>query len=158
VEIAYPEKAGTNNSQIITKTKRMDNSHKRVSDSINPEVLKNGGSVQIDLQAVLADCLGQVDLLEELVRLFKQNALEFIGQLKLHLQNLDFEGIRFASHKIKSGLRMMNSHELLAIAEQIEAESKTDRDLKHLNFLFNCFVNEYPEVEKAIDRQLEKLK
>ncbi len=139
-------------------TKPMDKSHKIVSESGASEQSGTRESVKIDLGSVLRDCLGETDLLEELVRLFKQNSLEFIGQVKLHLQNLDYEGIRFASHKIKSGLRMMKTHELLAIAEQIEAESKTGRDVKHLNFLFDCFVKEYPGIEKAIDLELGNLK
>ena len=112
---------------------------------------------QLDLKPILEDCLGKKELLEELISLFKQNALEFIGQLKIHLQNRDFEAIRFASHKIKSGLRMMNAQELLVIAEQIEIGSKTDRDIKHLNFLFDCFLKEYPVFERAMDEEFMKL-
>jgi hypothetical protein len=52
---------------------------------------------------------------------------------------------------------MMNTQELLVIAEQIELGSKTDRDIKHLRFLFDCFVKEYPAVENAIDEEFEKL-
>ncbi|HMB62164.1 MAG TPA: Hpt domain-containing protein, partial [Eudoraea sp.] len=140
------------------KTMDMGNARKIISKTVQPDKGLKGASTRVDLTPVLEDCLGQLDLLEELVLLFKQNALEFIGQLKIHLQNMDFEGVRFAAHKIKSGLRMMKTTELLGIAEQIEAVCKTDRDVKHLNFLFDCFLEEYPKIEIAIDMALEKLK
>ena len=141
------------NSRKAKKAKSMKTTqHSKSGDK------KSSKLAQVDLISVLNECLGKKDLLEELIRLYKQNALEFIGQVKLQLQNLDFEGIRFAAHKIKSGLRMMQTQELLIIAEQIETVSKTDQDLKQLHFLFDCFVKEYPAVERAIDAEFKKLK
>jgi len=57
-----------------------------------------------------------------------------------------------------SGLKMMRSHELYSLVEQIHSTSKTNKDIKHLTFLFNCFVEEYPFVEKVIDSEMKKLK
>lgn len=117
-----------------------------------------GQQKKLDLNPVLEDCLGQVELLEELVGLFKINVLEFIGEVKLHLQNSDFKGIAFASHKIKNGLKMLNASELFAIAEQMDILSKSDKDIKHLRFLFGCFIDEYPAIEKEIEDAIQKLK
>ena len=138
-------------------TNAMSNTNKRSSETTKTSGQSKKAHAKFDLNPILEDCLGQKDLLEELIMLYKQNALEFIGQLKIHLQNLDFEAIRFASHKIKSGLRMLNTQELLVIAEQIELGSKTDQDIKQLNFLYDCFVKEYPEIERAIDEEFQKL-
>ena len=149
------DKINTNN---LLKNKSMDTSHKTTGQLVQSSQTANGKPAQIDLSPVLEDCLGKTDLLYELIRLYRQNALEFIGQVRLHLQNLDFEGIKFAAHKLKSGLKMMQTLELLVIVEQIESVSKTDQDLKHLNFLFDCFVKEYPIVERAIDMEFKKLK
>ncbi len=118
----------------------------------------SGKKQKLDLNPVLEDCLGQVDLLEELIGLFKVNAIEFIGEVKLHLQNSDFKGIAFASHKIKNGLRMLHITELLTIAEQMDIQARTDRDIKHLRFLYGCFVTEYPIVEKQLEGAILKLK
>ena len=139
------------------KTIAMSSADKRTSERKKTSKSQNKQAVKLDLNPILEDCLGEKDLLKELIALYKQNALEFIGQLKIHLQNADFEGIRFVSHKIKSGLRMMNTEDLLAIAVQIEIGSKTDQDLSHLKYLFDCFVEEYPKIEKAIDEAFEKL-
>ncbi|MEX0290408.1 MAG: Hpt domain-containing protein [Flavobacteriaceae bacterium] len=148
------EKRNHNNS---IKSKPMESANKTTSEAVEHSKMSKSKAVEIDLGPVLEECLGKKELLEELIRLYKQNALEFIGQLKIHIQNIDFESIRFAAHKIKSGLRMMDTQELLTIAEQIETASKTDQDLKHLEFLFACFVKEYPIVERAIDAAFKEL-
>lgn len=110
-----------------------------------------------NLKSLLDECMGQEDLMQELVRLFKKNMLEFIGHTKIALQNEDIQSIGFASHKIKSGLRMLKIDGLLLIAEEMNAVCKGDGDLKHLNFLYAQFLDEYPIVEQIIDSGMKKL-
>ncbi|NAS13194.1 ATP-binding protein [Poritiphilus flavus] len=112
----------------------------------------------IDLESVLEECMGETSLLEELVSLYKQNALEFIGEVKIKLGEEDLESVSFAAHKIKSGLKMIGTPELLSIVEQIHKDSKENGDIKHLEFLHSCFVEEYPRVEEALDNAMRKLK
>ncbi|QLG47017.1 Hpt domain-containing protein [Costertonia aggregata] len=111
----------------------------------------------IDLAPVLEDCMGELGLLQELVLLYKQNALEFIGQARLALDNKDFEQLRFCSHKVKNGLKMMHTKALLEIVESMQNVSQTTKDIAYLRFLYECFVVEYPSIENAIDRELEAL-
>lgn len=108
------------------------------------------------LKDLLEECMGQVDLLKELVRLFKENILEFIGHTKIGLQNEDIKGIGFASHKIKSGLRMLKIDGLLLIVEQMNTTCKNDGDLKYLSFLYDQFLDEYPKIEQVIDSGIKK--
>ncbi|MFK7813729.1 MAG: ATP-binding protein [Maribacter sp.] len=115
-------------------------------------------ATKINLSVILEDCLGKIDLLEELVLLYKQNALEFIGIVKVNLEIDDFDKIAFAAHKVKSGLAMMQTKSLHSIAEQIQKICKTNGDKKHLMFLYNCFIEEYPLIERAIDVQVKALK
>lgn len=115
-------------------------------------------ATKINLSVILEDCLGQIDLLEELVTLYKQNALEFIGIVKTNFENEDHSEIKFAAHKIKSGLAMMQSKSLHTIADQIQETCKNSRDKKQLRFLLDRFIEEYSLVEKAIDEQINALK
>lgn len=115
-------------------------------------------SVKVDLQPVLEECMGELDLMDELVRLYKQNALEFIGKVKIHLGNTDMEQLEFATHKIKSGLAMMHTYSLYDIASQMHKISKTNKDAKHIEFLYECFLEEYKKVEKAIDKGVAALR
>ena len=111
----------------------------------------------VDLRQAMDDCMGDLSVLTELVALFKLNALEFIGKVKTHLQNENYTEIRNAAHKIKCGLAMMQSHNLHFIVEQMHNNCRTTRDIEHLKKLYDCFVQKYPLVEKAMDQQLEIL-
>lgn len=102
--------------------------------------------------------MGDRDLLEELVSLYHLNALEFIGASKIHLHNSDFKELGLAAHKIKAGLAMMRTDSLHAIVVLVEKESDGDHDLKHLQFLCDCFTTEYQTVKKTINRALSELK
>jgi len=139
----------------LTKSKKDMEIHIVESKKINPD---NALSTTINLEPILEECLGEVDLLEELVNLYKQNILEFIGNVKVDLKAKNFKSLEFASHKIKPGLAMMKTFSLHAIAEQMHGVSKTNKDLKYMEFLYNCFLDEYPIVEKAIDNEIIRLR
>ncbi len=111
----------------------------------------------IDLSPALEDCMGDLSVLRDLVQLYKQNALEFIGQVKIHLENQDFTQIRNAAHKIKCGLAMMHTHSLYFIVEQMHNNCRTTKDLDHLQRLYDCFVKKYPVVEDALDEEMTRL-
>ncbi len=112
---------------------------------------------EIDLKPILEDCLGNMETLHELVALYKQKAMEFVGSVKLHLDRSDFKGIAFSCQKISSSLKLLRTENLLSLVEQMYKTSKTNQDLKHLKFLHHCFIEEYPRVESAIDEALAKL-
>jgi len=145
-------------TKLVKNKNRMKTTMTFESQTINPEMEIYADATKINLSIILEDCLGQMDLLEELLLLYKQNALEFIGIVKTNLENEDLEEIAFAAHKIKSGLAMMQSKSLYTIVEQMQKICKTNGDRKHLSFLLNCFVEEYPLVENAIDEQIKALK
>ncbi len=113
---------------------------------------------KVNLKPVLTECMGQMELLEELIRLYKQNILEFIGTVKVHLQSKNFRGVDFACQKIQPCLRMMKTVSLLEITEQMINVCKTDNDLKYLNFLYNQFLVEFPKVDELVDFEIEVLR
>ena len=116
-----------------------------------------GDRPKIDLKSLLDDCMGEYELLENLISLFKQNAIEFIGACCIHLKNKDYEGIGFASHKIKSGLAMLKTNSLLSIVEKMHDLGKNGTGLDELEKLYTAFIIEYSIIEKAIDVEMEKL-
>ncbi len=141
----------------LTKNKKDMEIHIVESKKINPENMV-GSPTDINLDEILEECLGEVDLLQELVGLYKQNVLEFIGNIKVELKTKNFKALEFASHKIKPGLAMMKTFSLHAIAEEMHGVCKTNKDLKYMEFLYNCFLDEYPVVEKAIDNEVKRLR
>ena len=112
----------------------------------------------IDLKPVLEDCMGQMDLLEELVKLFKQNILEFVGSAKVHLYNENFKALDLSCQKVQSCLRMLKTDGLLQITQEIITLCRTDNDKKHHAFLYSQFVEEYPKVEEQVDFEMEMLR
>lgn len=113
---------------------------------------------KVNLRPVLDECMGQMELLEELVRIYKQNILEFIGRVKVHLQTENFRGVDFACQKIQACLKMMKTVSLLEITEQMSTVCKTDNDIKYLNFLYQQFLVEYPKVEELVDFEIDVLR
>lgn len=112
----------------------------------------------VSLSNILEECMGEIDLLEELVALFKQNTLEFIGKANIYIPQGNFTKLGFAAHKVKTGLSMMKAHGLYALVNKIVVCCKTNQDIKSIEFLYNQILKAYPMVEKAIDNQLESLK
>lgn len=113
---------------------------------------------KVNLKPLIEECSGELDFFEELVRLFKVNVIEFIGAYSVHLKNSDYEGIAFASHKLKSGLRMIQANSLLSLILRIEELSKEKKSLEELKDLKTAFLEEYELVEEHIDTELNDFK
>ncbi|MEP0212606.1 MAG: response regulator [Cellulophaga sp.] len=127
-------------------------------ETLTSNHINDQGDVRkLNLTPVLNECMGDLAMLQELVKLFKNNALEFIGKSIVHIKNEDYEALKFATHKIKAGLKMMKADALFESVLQIENAIKDDIDVKHLNFLYNCFVSEYPSIEQQLDDELLRL-
>lgn len=135
----------------MTQVSRIHNTTIAANVGVEPKKLVN-------LSPVLKECLGQKELLDELIRLFNQNIFEFIGKMKMHLQNNNFQGIAFAAHKIKSSLKMLETETLSEICEQISELCKTNTNHKNLKALYEQFLEEYPKVATQIDLEVNKLK
>ncbi|WP_421804764.1 hypothetical protein [Flagellimonas sp.] len=141
--------------------KSTQNQHKNVDgmstdfEFIEKSLQAGFSSQKIDLQPVLEDCMGQMELLEELVRMFQQHVFEFIGSAKVNLINKNFVELELSCQKIMPSLRMMKTFGLLEVAQQISRLCKTDRDERHLNFLYDQFLQEYPKIQEQIDFEME---
>ncbi len=145
-------------NKLIQNTKHMKKNISQTSKLVDPVSEVFSDATKINLSIFLEQCLGKTDVLEELVMLYKQNVLEFMGVLSTNLPNGDMKLIGDAVHKIQSGLAMMQSESLHSIVMQIQSVLRADGDQKQLQFLFDSFVNEYPLVEEAIEEQITALK
>ena len=133
---------------------------KQGSKGMSDKILTRGVAKEdahVDLSKSLEECMGDLEVLGELLSLYKQNALEFIGKVQVHLEDGNFTEIRNAAHKIKCGLAMMHTYNLHYIVEQIHINCRTTRDLDHLKVLYEMFVDTYPEVEALLDEEYKKL-
>ncbi len=149
-----------NSEELLEK---IYNTSKQMEQQQDEVVLEQGErekeTVQIvNLNPVMEECLGKTELLDELIRLFEQNILEFIGKTKMHLQSRNIQGVGFAAHKIKSSLKMLHANELIQVCEEMILECRTGNDLDRLKTLFEEFITEYPKVEMAIGLELKRIK
>ena len=149
-----------NSEELLEKidynSKQME---QKAEEVLLEEVDKQKEIVQIvDLNPIMEECLGKTELLDELIRLFEQNILEFIGKTKMHLQSRNIQGVGFAAHKIKSSLKMLHANGLIHICEEMILECRTSNDLERLKTLFEDFVTKYPKVEMAIELELKRIK
>ena len=146
--------------RLLEEIKRLSNIRQESDNGTHgiERTLISKSTEQINLRPLWEECMEQIDLMEELVRLYKQNIFEFVGKLKVNLQSKNVRGIDFSCQKMGPSLRMMRCHTLLEITEQMSKICKSDKDLKHLSFLYNEFLGEYPKVQHVLDKKMDILR
>ena len=113
--------------------------------------------IDVDIQRLFEDCFGEIQMLQELIMLFKGNVLEFIGNVKIHLQSDALIDVAFASHKLKAGFAMLSANDMRALLIQLELQSKANHK-EEVARLYTTFLTQYPSLEKRIDEELDYLK
>ncbi len=113
---------------------------------------------KIDFQALWAECSGDVDVFEQLIGLLKNNMLEFIGKLRLHLPTADYTQIASAAHKVKAGLRMVRAEYWLEHVEAIHRLSEESTGLADIEYRFVKLTGDFPRMEALLDSAVEKIK
>ncbi|MEP2278062.1 ATP-binding protein [Maribacter sp.] len=108
----------------------------------------------VDLQHLLKDCFGEIDMLKELVKLFKLNVIEFIGNVKIHLKTQDLKEIALSAHKLKAGFAMIKADGMRKLIVDLEKSCKTNQPEK-VKELYMAFLNDYPLLEENLNRSLE---
>lgn len=126
-------------------------------DLLKKETISKDTANSFDLQHILGECFGEIDMLRELVRLFKQNVYEFIGATKIGLGTSDFKEISLCAHKLKASLSMFKALQLRDIIVAMEESCKAKNGVE-TSRLFQDFLNSYPSFENQIDTALNKLK
>ncbi|WP_180272280.1 ATP-binding protein [Maribacter sp. 4U21] len=127
------------------------------NDLLKKETISKDTANSFDLQHILGECFGEIDMLRELVRLFKQNVYEFIGATKIALGTSDFKEISLCAHKLKAGLSMLKALQLRDIIVAIEESCKA-KNGEETSRLFQAFLNSYSSFENQMDTALSKLK
>lgn len=127
------------------------------STLINPDSEAILNYERLDLDALLDDCMGQKDLLMELMRRYRNDVLTFIGITRSALTVQDYTVLLSATRDIMNGLTMMQTSSLRGIVILLHNISRTNGDLKYFEFLFQCFIEEFESVQKDMDMKLKQL-
>lgn len=123
---------------------------------LGKEMISGNPKKTVDIDGVLNDCCGDILVLEELIRLFKQNVYEFIGSVKINLKQKNLKEIGFAAHKLKAGLKMLKLDDLVRLMVDMQASSEKTEEIK-IQSLFQDFLEIYPVYEEEIDKAFTKV-
>ena len=110
----------------------------------------------VDLNHLLKECFGEIDMLNELVKLFKLNAIEFIGNVKIHLKTENLKEIALSAHKLKAGFAMVKADGMRKLIVDLEASCKAHQPEK-VKELYELFLTDYPLLEENLDMDLKAL-
>ncbi|APQ18938.1 ATP-binding protein [Maribacter hydrothermalis] len=138
---------------VIVKNKREKSMLKEYGTIINKPMIEPKETSLVDLNNLLDECFGEIAMLNELVKLFKLNALEFIGNVKIHLQTENLKEIGFSAHKLKAGFAMLKADGMRRLIVQLEAHCKANQ-ASEVKALYKIFLNDYPKLEQKLDFDL----
>ena len=93
----------------------------------------------------------------DLVQLFRNNLLEFAGRIKFYLKEGDLRAIQASTHKVQSGLKLIGAAQLLKAVEAID-RAATRKDIGQAARAYEDFLDLYPLVEEALQREMDKRK
>jgi len=141
----------------VLKNKKETSLTPESKNLLKKETIAKDNSNVFDLENILKECFGEVEMLQELVRLFKQNVYEFIGTVKISLGTNDFKEISLGAHKLKASLSMFKALQLRDIIIAIE-KSCAEKQESETTKLFEEFLENYPSYEKEIDAAMRNLK
>ncbi len=110
------------------------------------------------LDGVWKECMGDLDMLEELTRLLKNNILEFFGKMKLHIANSDYAQIAAAAHKLKAGLKLIEANDWLEYVANMMARARQGRELLAIESDYEKMRLAYPQRERQLDMELSLIK
>lgn len=142
---------------VIIKNKRKKNKSMEFNKILQKQMIEPKQTTTVNLNNLLNECFGELEMLNELVGLFKINALEFIGNVKIHLKSDNLKEIALAAHKLKAGFAMLKANGMRQLIVELETNAKQG-NAKEVNKLYKLFLNDYPHLEENIDKGLALLK
>jgi len=121
-----------------------------------PEWSEEPGLVSLDY--LEGECMGDHRMLADLVQLFRNNLLEFAGRMKFYLKEGDLSAIQASTHKVQSGLKLIGAAQLLKAVQAIDRAATELKDLGQAACAYEEFLDLYPLVEEALQREMDKRK
>ncbi len=141
---------------IIVKNKRENTPNEEFGLILQKQMIEPKETTIVDLNSLLKDCFGELEMLNELIKLFKTNVLEFIGNVRIHLKSNNLEDIAFSAHKLKASFAMLKATGMHNLILELEANCKANKP-EMVKDLYESFLNDYPLLENNLNIDLERL-
>ncbi|SFR46836.1 Signal transduction histidine kinase [Robiginitalea myxolifaciens] len=110
----------------------------------------------LNLEGLWQECNGDKEMFTEIVRLFNNGVLEFLGGLKLHTKTADYKGIRDAAHKVKAGLKMVAAELWIKQVEEIHDLARKSHEIARIRGLYEALLADYPRIETALEQEMKE--
>lgn len=141
---------------IILKNKRKNKLTEEFGPILQKQMIEPKETTVVDLNSLLDDCFGELEMLNELIKLFKTNVLEFIGNVTIHIKTDNLVEIAFSAHKLKASFAMLKANGMRNLIVELEANCKANEPSK-VKELYELFLNDYPLLENNLNIDLERL-
>lgn len=141
---------------IILKNKRKNKLTEEFGPILQKQMIEPKETTVVDLNSLLDDCFGELEMLNELIKLFKTNVLEFIGNVTIHIKTDNLVDIAFSAHKLKASFAMLKANGMRNLIVELEANCKANEPSK-VKELYELFLNDYPLLENNLNIDLERL-
>ncbi|WP_282050838.1 ATP-binding protein [Maribacter aquivivus] len=140
----------------IVKNKKLNTDTADFASILQKPMIELKETTVVNLNSLMKDCFGEIDMLNELVKLFKLNAIEFIGNVKIHLKTENLKEIALSAHKLKAGFAMIKADGMRKLIVELENSCKTNQPEK-VKELYKIFLTDYPLLEENLSNELEKM-
>ncbi|SHK16887.1 Hpt domain-containing protein [Maribacter aquivivus] len=140
----------------IVKNKKLNTNTADFASILQKPMIELKETTVVNLDSLMKDCFGEIDMLNELVKLFKLNAIEFIGNVKIHLKTENLKEIALSAHKLKAGFAMIKADGMRKLIVELENSCKTNQPEK-VKELYKIFLTDYPLLEENLSNELEKM-
>lgn len=94
---------------------------------------------------------------QNLLFLFKGNAVDSITQLENLVRQTDWNGIAREAHKFKSGCYAIGSERLGKICAEIEAKAKSQSELESISQNLKTIKDTLPELYEKIESYIARM-
>jgi CheY-like chemotaxis protein len=141
-------------NQIRHAKSRRDNAD--FLSEADPELY--AGQRLFSLEFLEGECMGDFRMLSDLLALFRNNLMEFAGRMKICLREGNLKGIQASTHKVISGLKLIEATELLRVVQTIHRAATETKDLTAAAWAYEEFLTLYPQVAEALEREMDKRK
>lgn len=112
----------------------------------------------VDLGRLWDDCGQDLEMLQEMIRLFQNGVLEFLGALAIHSKTPDYQEIRAAAHKIKAGLKLLEAKTWIEHVECIQELARKETNAARIRGHYEALKSDFPRLEEALIEQVNELK
>ncbi len=112
----------------------------------------------VSLGRLWEDCNNDWEMLEEMLRLFQNGVLEFLGALAIHSKTPDYLEIRAAAHKVKAGLKLLEARSWVEHVEHIQALAREENGAALIRGHYEALKADFPRMEASIAYLLDELK